>query len=61
MEDKIKEEIEIERYEALSVLEEWLELPVIILRFIWLIIFIMKLAWEPKPYLEVLGTLKMGS
>ena len=61
MEDTIKEEIEIERYEALSVLEEWLELPVIILSFIWLIIFIMELAWEPKPYLEVLGTLKMGS
>lgn len=47
---------ERERREILQQLEEWLDAPMLILSFIWLILFIVELLWGLTPFLDVLGT-----
>ncbi|HEY7784820.1 MAG TPA: ion transporter [Pyrinomonadaceae bacterium] len=46
-----------ERSEILSNLESWLEVPMIVLGFIWLALLIVELLWGLNPLLEIFGTL----
>lgn len=48
------EEIERERYEILQQLEDWLETPVLILGFLWLILLVVELIWGLHPFLNAL-------
>ncbi len=45
---------EEERLAILHQLEEWLELPVIILGFLWLILLVVDLIWGLNPFLQAL-------
>ncbi len=45
-------EEEQERLEILQQLEEWLELPVIILGFLWLVLLAIELIWGLNPFLQ---------
>lgn len=53
--DGEKEQLENERYEVLQQLEEWLEWPVLILGFVWLVLLIIELLWGLNPILEIIG------
>jgi voltage-gated potassium channel len=50
--DLVEEELERERYEFLRHVEEILELPVLILGFVWLLLLIIELIWGFTPLLE---------
>ncbi len=50
-----KARLEDERYEVLQQLEEWLEWPVLILGFVWLVLLIIELLWGLNPILEIIG------
>ena len=52
-----KQEMNNERSEILSNLESWLEVPMIVLGFIWLALLIVELLWGLNPLLEIFGTL----
>jgi voltage-gated potassium channel len=43
-----------ERYEALTQLESWLEGPVMVLGFAWLVLLVIELVWGLNPVLEAL-------
>lgn len=45
-----------ERREILQQLEDWLETPMLVLGFVWLVLFVIELAWGLSPLLEVIGT-----
>jgi voltage-gated potassium channel len=49
-----KEALDRERSEVLQQVEEILELPVLILGFIWLILLVIELVWGLTPFLEVI-------
>ncbi|WP_013334678.1 potassium channel family protein [Gloeothece verrucosa] len=51
-----KNTLERERHEILQQLEEWLDVPMLILSFIWLILFVAELIWGLTPFLDVLET-----
>lgn len=51
-----KQALEQERNEVLQQLEDWLELPMLILAFGWLALFIIELTWGLNPLLEVVST-----
>jgi voltage-gated potassium channel len=51
-EEAVKEALDQERYEALEQLEDWLELPVLILGFVWLILLVVELIWGLNALLE---------
>lgn len=46
---------EQERHEILQQLEDWLEIPMLLLSFVWLALFIIELTWQLTPLLDVLG------
>lgn len=48
--------LEQERNEVLQQLEDWLEMPMLILAFGWLALFIIELTWGLNPVLEVVIT-----
>ncbi|RUR74456.1 ion transporter [Chlorogloeopsis fritschii PCC 9212] len=48
-----KQALEKERHEILQQLEEWLEIPMLVLAFVWLALFVMELIWGLNPLLEV--------
>lgn len=48
------EEVERERSQILQQLEEWLEIPVLVLGFIWLILMVVELIWGLNPFLNAL-------
>jgi voltage-gated potassium channel len=50
----IKEAVEKERHEILEQVENWLEIPVIILGFIWLLLLFIELIWGLTPFLNAL-------
>lgn len=52
--DPNEEALEAERYEALRQLEEWLELPVLILGFVWLALLVIELIWGVNRLLEII-------
>jgi voltage-gated potassium channel len=45
-----------ERNELLSRLEAWLEMPMLILGFVWLLFLIVEFVWGLSPLLEAVGT-----
>jgi voltage-gated potassium channel len=49
-----EEFVEKERYEILHQVESWLELPVLILGFFWLVLLIIELIWGLTPFLNAL-------
>ncbi|MFO7444874.1 MAG: ion transporter [Ignavibacteriaceae bacterium] len=51
-EEKFQKEVEKERYEILYQVEEWLEGPILILGFIWLLLLIVELIWGLSTALE---------
>jgi voltage-gated potassium channel len=57
MEEKkspLEEAVEKERYEILEQVENWLEVPVIILGFFWLVLLVIELIWGLTPFLNAL-------
>lgn len=59
MEDKpiedVKEEIKAERIEIVHQLEDWLEMPMLILSMIWLALFVVEMTSGISPFLEIAG------
>ena len=51
-----KQQVNNERREILIRLESWLETPMIVLGFIWLVLLIVELRWGLNPFLEGVGT-----
>ena len=47
--------LEQEQNEILQQLEDWLEIPMLLLSFVWLALFIVELIWGLSPFLDVLG------
>jgi voltage-gated potassium channel len=50
----IDEAVDKERYEILEQVENWLEIPVIILGFLWLVLLFVELIWGLTPFLNAL-------
>lgn len=50
------EALERERYEALQRLEDWLEIPMLVLAFVWLALLIVELIWGESLWFEIIGT-----
>lgn len=48
--------LETERYELLQQLEDWLETPMLVLGFAWLVLLLIELVWGLSPVFEILGT-----
>ncbi|ACC81561.1 ion transporter [Nostoc punctiforme] len=47
-----KQALEKERNEVLQQLEDWLEIPMLVLGFVWLALFIIEIIWGLNPLLE---------
>lgn len=45
-----------ERQEILQQLEDWLETPMLVLGFVWLMLFVVELIWGLTPLLQAIGT-----
>jgi voltage-gated potassium channel len=52
-----KQNLNNERGEILQQLEDWLEMPMLVLGFAWLALLIIELIWGLSPLLETIGTL----
>lgn len=50
-----KQMLDRKRCEILQQLEHWLDLPMLVLGFIWLVLFSIELIWGLKPLLEAVG------
>ncbi len=50
-----RQALEQERSEVLQQLEDWLEIPMLVLAFVWLALFIIELIWGVNPLLEVIS------
>ncbi|MGG6295119.1 potassium channel family protein [Leptolyngbya sp. AN02str] len=50
-----KRALEHEQSEILHQLEDWLEIPMLMLSFVWLALFVVELIWELSPFLDALG------
>ncbi|KJH70782.1 potassium channel family protein [Aliterella atlantica] len=50
-----KQILDRERREILQQLEDWLDMPMLVLGFIWLVLFLIELIWGLNPFLEVVG------
>ena len=53
--NEVREEISNERREILNQLENWLEMPMLILSIIWLGLFIIEAIWGVSPFLDTLS------
>jgi voltage-gated potassium channel len=51
-----RQEVERERWEVLHQLEEWLETPMVVLGFVWLVLLVVELTRGLTAYLETVGT-----
>lgn len=49
-----------ERYELLARLEAWLETPMLVLGFVWLLLLVVELVWGLSPLLQTVGSLIWG-
>lgn len=49
-----------QRYELLQQLEDWLEVPMLVLGFVWLLLLLVELIWGLSPLLEAFGTAIWG-
>jgi voltage-gated potassium channel len=47
--------LEQEQSEILQQFEDWLEIPMLVLSFVWLAIFVVELIWGLSPLMDVLG------
>lgn len=45
-----------ERHELLQQLEDWLDLPMLVLGFVWLVLLVIELIWGLTPLFEVIAT-----
>ena len=54
---RTKEEVNNERRQILDQLEQWLEIPLVLLGLIWLVLLVIELRWGLSPFLETTGTL----
>jgi voltage-gated potassium channel len=52
---EIKEEIRTERAEIVDQLDDWLEMPMLVLSVIWLILLVVELTRGISPFLETVG------
>jgi voltage-gated potassium channel len=52
-----KEALNQERGELLQRLEDWLEMPMLVLGFIWLLLLIVELVWGLSPPVKIAGTI----
>lgn len=50
-----KEVLDGERWEVLQRLEDWLEVPMLVLGFVWLALLIVELTWDLNRLLELAG------
>ncbi|MBD2233778.1 ion transporter [Phormidium tenue] len=55
-----KKAIEHEQQQILQQLEDWLEMPMLVLSFTWLGLFVVELIWERVPLLDAVGILIWG-
>jgi voltage-gated potassium channel len=51
-----KQAFDRERREVLQQLEDWLEMPMLVLGFAWLALFVVELIWGLSPLLQAIGT-----
>ncbi len=51
-ENAVREEIVNERREILSRLEDWLEMPMLLLSVVWLGLFVVEMIWGISPFLD---------
>lgn len=51
-----KQAIQQERAEILHQLEDWLDIPMLVLSFVWLALFVLELTWGLNPILEGLSS-----
>jgi len=52
---RLKQELDHERQALLEQFQEWLEIPMLVLAFIWLALFVVEIIWGLNPLLEILG------
>ncbi len=50
-----KQALNQERREILQQLEDWLDMPMLVLGFVWLVLFVAELIWGLSPLLEAIG------
>lgn len=54
-EGAVKQELEKERYELLNRLQDALELPMVVLGFIWLVLLVVEFIWGLSPVLQLIS------
>ncbi|HET6527447.1 MAG TPA: ion transporter, partial [Balneolaceae bacterium] len=57
---KLKKEIELERESLLKRIHRWLEVPMLVLAFVWLALFVAEIIWGLNPLLEISGYIIWG-
>lgn len=55
--DAVKQTLNNERREVLQQLEDWLEAPMLVLGFVWLVLLVIEFIWGLSPFLEIVGTI----
>jgi voltage-gated potassium channel len=51
----LEQEIEAERDSLLELLQDWLEIPMVVLAFVWLALFVAEVIWGLTPLLETMS------
>lgn len=54
--EQLSEQINEERYALLAQVEDWLEGPMLVLGFVWLVLLVVELLWTLSPGLQLLGS-----
>ncbi|HEX7027918.1 MAG TPA: potassium channel protein, partial [Gammaproteobacteria bacterium] len=54
-EETLQEEIDNERQALLERLQAWLEIPMVVLAFVWLALFIVEVVWGVSPVVQAAG------
>src|SRR3546814_20192498 len=58
--DSARQELENNRLELQGQIEDWLEKPLIVLGFVWLILLIVELTWGLTPILQIVVNVIWG-
>lgn len=58
--DPEKQQLESERYELLDRLQRTLEIPMVVLGFIWLVLLLVELIWGLSPVLQLINNIIWG-
>ena len=53
--EELRKEIESERSAIVTLLENWLEIPMLVLSIIWLALFVVEMTIGISPFLETIG------